>query len=192
MSNVAIVLIASMLSGCVTYDRHVKLEPVAGAAAVSAPAGASLVLTVADCRAPDLKGVVGHTKNGLGMKIASVLSDDKDPKAWVTECVIADLDRVGFDMRASGDADLHVNLDLTICYAQAYMTYGGEVAADVTVARGSTVLLPKTHYSGKADYGMNWGATEASYQGVLHEAMRELLDAITPAIAAAVKAGPSS
>jgi len=72
------------------------------------------------------------------------------------------------------------------------MTYGGEVAADVTVARGSTVLLPKTHCSGRASCGMNWGATEASYQGVLHEAMRELPDAITPAIAAAVKAGPSS
>jgi hypothetical protein len=105
--------------------------------------------------------------------------------------VIADLKRAGFDIRASGDADLHVNLDLTVCYAQAYMKYGGEVAADVMVARGGAVLLPKTNYSGKASYGMNWGATEASYQGVLHEAMRGFLDAATPAIAAAAKAGPS-
>jgi hypothetical protein len=150
---------------------------------------------VEDQRAGELGGqIVGHTKNGFGMKMAAVLADEKDPKAWVVECVTADLKRAGFEVRSSGadaGAEMQVHVDLAVCYAQAYGSYGAEIAADVMVARGGTVLLPKSHFSGKATYGMNWGATAASYQAVLHEAMKKFLDEVTPAIAQAAKSGPS-
>lgn len=190
MRRLALALSIVTLSGCVIGDRHVVLGPVEGAPLAAKVAGRSVAIAVSDAREAELKPVVGHTKNGYGVKMA-VVTSDQSPTTWVEECLAADLKRCGFTVAGAGGpaADVQIRVDLAVCYAQSYMRYGGEVAADVTVTSGGRELLAKQRFSGVATYGMNWGSTASSYQGVLHEAMRDFLDHAVPAIVAAAGGG---
>jgi hypothetical protein len=80
MTRFAFALSLLFVPGCVLGDRHVALGPVQGAAEHGTISGKSIALSLADARDRQLVGVVGHTKNGYGIKMAAVLADKEPTK----------------------------------------------------------------------------------------------------------------
>ena len=180
-------LIATMY-GCAFGTRHVTLNPVKTSLGLDA-VGQSVYVEVTDKRNPALKPVVGHVKNGYGMKTADVIGD-KEVAVWVQDSILEELRRFGtviitdpatVDAKAS-----RLAIDVLICYAQAYWNYGGEVSVALTVRKDDRELINDKNYSGTARLGMNFAATSESYQKVLELAMDAMLQQILPDIITAI------
>jgi hypothetical protein len=71
--------------GCAFGTRNVTLNPMKTSLTLDA-SGQKASLEVTDKRDPALKPVVGHVKNGYGMKTAQVVAD-KDVSLWVRDAI---------------------------------------------------------------------------------------------------------
>jgi hypothetical protein len=184
----AVLLVA--MSGCAFGTRTVALNPVQTALALDG-AGQRVYVEVLDKREAALKPVVGHVKNGFGMKTADVVGD-REVTVWVRDSLLAELRRFGVqtisDPAALDGGASKLAVDVQVCYAQAYWNYGGEVRVALTVSQGQKALVDGKMYSGTAQLGTNFGATAESYQRVLELAMDALLQQMLPDIITAITA----
>lgn len=175
--------------GCAFGTRHVVLNPMKTSLTLDA-SGQRASLEVTDRRDPSLKPVVGHVKNGYGMKTAQVVAD-KGVSIWVRDVVAGELKRMGGSVETDG-ASLDskaskIRIDVLVFYAQAYMRYGAEVTVALSVNKNEREIVKEKPFTGKATLGMNWGASSASYQKVLELAMEEMLQKMIPEILVALK-----
>jgi len=188
-SFLVVIFFSLTFFGCAFGTRHVILNPISTSLSLDA-SGQNVFVEVNDKRAPDLKPVVGHVKNGYGMKTAKVLAD-KEVSAWVRNSIVEELKRFGasiitseinFDNNAKA-----ITVDVLVCYAQAYMRYGGEVTVTLNIKRDGEDIIKEKTYTGKAILGTNWAAKAASFQKVLEMAMDDLLQKLIPDIVIAIK-----
>lgn len=175
--------------GCAFGTRHVKLSPMKTSFAMDAT-GQSAFVEVIDKRDPVLKPVVGHVKNGYGMKTAKVVAD-KEVSIWVRDVIVEELKRSGAsvitDESVLDNKAAKITLDVLVFYAQAYLRYGGEVTVALTVKKNDKTVVNEKTYTGKATLGMNWGASSESYQKVLELATEEMLKTLMPDLITAIK-----
>jgi len=175
--------------GCAFGTRHVKLNPL-NTSFVTDATGESAFVEVMDKRNPELKPVVGHVKNGYGMKTAKVVAD-KEVSIWVRDIIVEELKRSGAsvitDEAVLDNKATKITIDVLVFYAQAYMRYGGEVTVAVTLTKDNKKIVSEKTYTGKATLGMNWGASSESYQKVLELATEEMLKTLMPDIITAIK-----
>ena len=169
---VALTSLALVSTGCAFGTRHANItyppDPDHQDAAANAkPAGSSgrvALQSFVDDRAD--KRLVGHVRNGFGMKTADVVSDQQDLSALVTGAVRAELQKAGYEVvGAEGKTEEGVPVlagSLTRLYCDAYMNYEGEATLILRVQRDGEEVYRKT-YEGKGSAGMNWTATGASY-----------------------------
>lgn len=180
----ALGLVLLSTNGCAFGTRHAKITyppdtKAAKAATNSPPAGMLGRIAVQqfdDDRAD--KRVVGHVRNGFGMKTAEVVCDTEDINSLVTEAVRGELQKAGYEVvntDAAADASTPVLMgSLTSLYCDAYMSYDGSATLVVRVSRAGKEVFKKS-YEGKGSVGINWGASGTSYGRSLSLA---LLDAI--------------
>ena len=175
--------------GCAFGTRHVTLNPIKTSLVLDA-SGQGVFVEVIDKRHPSLKPVVGHVKNAYGMKTASVVAD-KEVSIWVKDSIVDELKRFGasviedrnnLDSKAS-----RITVDVLVCYAQAYMRYGGEVTVALSVKKDTREIIKGKKYTGKVIPGTSWAATAKSYQKTLELAMEDLLGKLMPDIIMALK-----
>ncbi len=118
-----------VISSCAFGARHVTLDPIKTSLSLDA-SGQIVLIEVKDKRNPELKPVVGHVKNGYGMKTAKVIAN-KEVSIWVKNSIVGELKRYGASVIESeseeSDGISKVSIDVLVCYAQAYMRYGGEI-----------------------------------------------------------------
>ena len=132
-----------------------------------------------DMRDSALRLVIGHVKNGYGMKTATVVAD-KEVTIWVKQCIENELQKNGAVLENASTSNIIV--DVLVCYAQAYERYGAEVKGKVSVSSAGNEIFKDREYSGKDILGMNWAATSKSYQEVLELAMKDFLQKLLPDI----------
>lgn len=176
-----LVLVALIANGCAFGARNIALNPVNIDNTYNL-SGKKFLLSLTDNRDTALKPVVGHVKNGYGMKTAEVLAD-KDASLWVKENIEKELIRNGATTLQSIDknvADNKIDIELLVCYAQAYWNYGAEVKAKASLTNTDKVVILNKEYSGKATLGTNWAAAAESYQKVLELAMKNFLEKMMP------------
>jgi len=180
-------LLISMLfsAGCAFVDKQVSLNPVDAGLPEPQAIGGSLRLTIRDQRRPDLRPLVGHVKNGYGMKTAGVVSD-REPAAWLADCISREMARAGVQVHLarseqdSSPSARELALDLTKCYVQAYWNFGAEVSVRMTLKVGERTFFSDREYFGKAINGKRETGTAVSYQATLELAMGDLLAKLIP------------
>jgi uncharacterized lipoprotein YajG len=186
---IALILLFLTTYGCAFGTRHVRLNPMKTSFAIDTTDQSAFV-EVIDKRDPALKPVVGHVKNGYGMKTAKVIAD-KEVSIWVRDIIVEELKRsrasVITDEAVSDNKAAKITVDVLVFYAQAYLRYGGEVTVAVTVIKNNKRIVNEKTYTGKATLGMNWGASSESYQKVLELATEEMLKTLMPDIITAIK-----
>jgi hypothetical protein len=175
------VLFLTIMNGCAFGTRNITLNKIKTDYSYNL-AGKSIYIEANDKRDAALKSVVGHVKNGYGMKTADVIAE-RDATNWVKTCIEDELIRYGAVSQqtlADNTSDqTKITVDLLVCYAQAFGRYGAEIRARILVRRNMAIISDK-EYSGKAILGMNWAATAESYQQVLELAMKDFLDKTVP------------
>lgn len=189
-------LIVTFTSGCAFGTRHATLTypPDVKAGKVSTntmPAGVHgriVVLPFEDERAD--KRLVGHVRNGFGMKTAEVVSDQSDLGPLVTEAVRGECIKAGYEVvnpaEAAGGELPALSGSLTKAYCDAYLTYDGGVAITIRVKRAGLEEF-KRSYEGKGSVGMNWGASGASYGRSLSLALVDAIEAMKRDLPTALK-----
>lgn len=177
-------LILAMTSGCAFGTRHAKVTyppaSVTAKSSTNAPAagvtGRIALEPFDDVRAD--KQIVGHVRNGFGMKTADVVCDDQDIAALVNTALRGELQKAGYEVLeagspAAGDAPV-LGGSLTTLYCDAYMNYDGSATLVVHLSRAGNVVFKKT-YEGKGSSGMNWAATGSGYGDSLSLAVVDVI-----------------
>jgi len=176
-------------SGCAFRTMHVTLNPIKTSLVLDA-SGQGVFVEVIDKRHPSLIPVVGHLKDDWGIKTARVVAD-KEVSIWVKDSIVNELRRFGasviedrnnLDSKAS-----RITVDVLVCYAQAYMRYGGEVTVALSVNKDSREIIRRKKYSGKVYPDLSWVVTAKGYQKTLELAMEDLLGKLMPDIIMALK-----
>ena len=171
-------------SGCAFGTRHAKITyppdtKAAKSATNAAPVGAQGRIVVQhfdDDRAD--KRIVGHVRNGFGMKTAEVVCETEKLDDLVTEALRSELQKAGYEVldntSQNDDGTPVLSGSLTALYCDAYMSYEGSATLVLKVYRGGREVFKKA-FEGKGSVGVNWGASSASYGRSLSLA---LVDAI--------------
>lgn len=182
MLKAPIVLILSlMISGCAFGTRHPLLQyhPVT---ANANPKNITLFVEKFKDERTE-KNVIGHVRNGWGMKTAEVVTDTNIAD-WVTEALKSELGNGGYIV-AKDRTELTTGGEVLRVYCDSYMQYEGEVTISVILKKGETVLLNKK-YTGSAK-NFNWAATAESYgktvEQSLQSAMKQLIDDLNTQLA---------
>lgn len=183
--RIAVLLICgSLVAGCAFGERQARLgyPPVAGdgtmasaqaAPVVSSGRGIVKIGTFQDIRSQ--KKVVGHVRNGFGMKTAEVVPQ-RDVTEWVREALAYELKAAGYnvvEVASSMDAPT-ISGAIVRVYCDAYFTYDGEVTLSIETEKAGQ-RLAKNAYTGSGSAGMNWGATGDSYSESLSLALQMAL-----------------
>jgi hypothetical protein len=176
-----LLIVGGLLAGCAFGERQAKLGyppesnggAMASAQAASAGRGAVYIGKFEDVRAE--KRVIGHVRNGFGMKTAEVVPL-RDVPGWVREALAHELSAAGYEVMEGAPSDdaATISGDIVRVYCDAYFTYDGEVMLRIETAKAGQSLLKKT-YTGTGSAGMNWGATGDSYSESLSLALRSAL-----------------
>lgn len=181
----AFTIAIGLLGGCAFGERQAKLGyppaengneaivSVANAATAPAPRGTVHIAAFEDVR-PE-KRVVGHVRNGFGMKTAEVVAQ-RDVPTWVREAIASELQAAGYAV-AEGTATEGVPVisgAIIRVYCDAYFTYEGEVMLRIETARAGESLIART-YTGKGSAGVSWAATGDSYSESLSLALQDAL-----------------
>lgn len=186
MKAVRLVLLLAVLGlagGCAFGERQAKLGyppqdsggVVSSAEAAPAAAGRGTVYVgrFEDIR-PDKK-VVGHVRNGFGMKTAEVVAQ-RDVPEWVHEALVDELKVAGYQVvegAAPTDAAA-VSGAIIRVYCDAYFNYDGEVTLRVDASKAGQRIVGQT-YTGKGSAGVSWAATGDSYSESLSYALQDAL-----------------
>jgi len=139
-----------------------------------------------------LKNVVGHMKNGFGMKTAEIVSD-KDCSMWVRDCIVQALKQTGVkvvaDERSIDNKSSRVFVDLQFCYAQPHMwNIGGEVTIALNVSKGKQDIIKDKQYAGN---GTHWESFQRVFELAMQDLMQKMMPDIIQAINTAVQDQPS-
>ncbi len=180
-------LLGIALTGCAFGDRHAKLDypPSEGSGLVtsaqaSPASGSRGVIYLEDFRdvRPD-KEIVGHVKNGLGMKTAKVIAT-RDVTEWVHDAVAHELKAAGYGVEeraAAPDDAIILSGDILFVYCSASFTYDGDVTLQVEAKRAGRHLLDRS-YSGTGSAGVSFAATGDSYSESLSLALKAALQKV--------------
>ena len=180
--RLTVLLIAgSLATGCAFGERQATLgyppEPdatlVSSAEAAPASRGIVYIGNFSDIRSN--KKVVGHVRNGFGMKTAEVVAQ-RDVPGWVREALAHELKESGYQvLDGVGPDDVTtISGDIVRVYCDAYFTYDGEVSLRMETIKAGQNLLQRT-YTGTGSAGLNWGATGDSYSESLSMALQSAL-----------------
>ena len=193
----AIVLLGLSLGGCAFGDRQANLQypPKQDSGTVVKSAEATTMTPAAIASAPTIailrfsddraeQNVVGHVRNGWGMKTADVLSPT-DVSAWVSDALKFELEKVGFRVKqvtgtgdaAAAEADAAISGQVIRMYADAYFSYEGEVTLRAEIAKDGSKVMDRL-YTGTAGGGLNMAATGASYAHTLSLALQDGLQEV--------------
>ncbi len=200
--SLAVLLCSLFTSGCAFGTRHAKVTyPPATSktnkvALISAPAGSQGEIVLepfTDDRAD--KRVVGHVRNGFGMKTAEVVADN-DLAEVLNQAVRSELTRAGYTLLSATDSAATQKVpaiggSLVNLYCDAYMSYEGKASLHVRILRDGQEIFRKT-YQGEGSVGMNWAATSASYGTSLSLAIQDALEALKRDLPAALKGTSNS
>jgi hypothetical protein len=180
--------------GCAFGTRHVKISyPPAGSQQaktdlISAPAGSKgeiILQPFTDDRAD--KRLVGHVRNGYGMKTATVVSES-DLTQLLNEAVRVELVQAGWVVLGSDATSTNtptIGGALVKLYCDAYMSYEGTASIYVRVTREGKEVFRKT-YEGEGSAGMNWAMTSSSYGNSLSLAIQDALESLKRDLPAAL------
>ncbi len=196
-STLAVVILCSLFtSGCAFGTRLAKITyPPTGSqnektGLITAPAGSQgeiVLQQFSDDRAD--KTIVGHVRNGYGMKTAKVVGQP-DLTDVVNEAVRSELVRAGYVVQGAGAATATntpvISGALVKLYCDAYMSYEGSASIYVRITRDGKEILRKT-YEGEGSAGMNWAMTGASYGISLSLAIQDTLEKLKRDLPAALK-----
>ncbi len=169
-------LIVSQFAGCAFGTRH----PLLSYKPVSTSSGPRNVTVFVDNFKDERteKNVIGHVRNGWGLKTADVVTDTNISQ-WVTDALKSELGNAGYIV-AKDRTELTAGGEILNVYCDSYMQYEGKVDLEIMLKKGDQVLLNKK-YSGKAN-NFNWAATAKSYgltvEQSLQSAMRQIISDI--------------
>ena len=124
--------------------------------------------------------VVGHVRNGLGMKTADVVGVGDIP-SWAKKALETELRSAGVSIIAPGGATKAVHLIITgqvvKAYCSMYMNYEAEVLLNILVNdRSGKELLSRT-YTGTGSAGMVFSASAESFATSLSLALQQAIRA---------------
>lgn len=190
---VSVCLAGLLLSGCAFGNRDADLSyppptesgvvSTAEASTAPEPRGVIYLEDFEDLR-PD-KNVVGHVRNGFGMKTAEVIAT-RDVTEWVREALSHELEAAGYRVEDAGGASadaMTLSGDVIRVYCDAYLSYDGEVTLRVEATRAGEGLIDRS-YSGSGSAGLNLAATGDSYSQSLSLALRAALQELISDLAA--------
>ncbi len=185
----AIVVAASLLSGCAFGDRVTELEYPPAAPEGVAQAAGPLPSTVPHTDRPDVvvgefqdprpeKKKIGFVQNTYGMTTANVLVAS-DVAEWIRGALVTELNANGY--RASlgkfADAtakDLIVTGEIEKVLTKAYFTYNSEIIFSAKIQRAETSLSNRK-YVGHGGGDLNLASTAKSFGQSLALALQEAL-----------------
>lgn len=181
--RIATLLVAGALAtGCAFGDRQANLTypPVSDEVLISSAEAAPMlrggeiyIADFSDVRSDQM--VVGHVRNGLGMKTAKVVPQ-RDTPGWVREALVYELKASGYQVM-DGNAPAGkttISGDIVRVYCDAYLSYEGEVILRVEAAKAGVTVL-QASYTGTGSAGLNWAATGDSYSQSLSMALQSAL-----------------
>ncbi len=124
------------------------------------------------------KNVIGHVRNGWGIKTADVVTDTNISE-WITNALKSELGNSGYVV-AKDRTDIQAGGEVLTVYCDSFMLYEGKVQIEMVLKRKDEILLNKK-YLGKAS-NMNWAATAKSYgltvEQSLQNVMKQVVDDI--------------
>lgn len=179
----ALLIAGSLAAGCAFGERQASLAypPAANDAAISsaeaapapAPRGVVYIGDFGDVRSA--KMVVGHVRNGFGMKTAEVVAQ-RDVPGWVREALAHELEASGYQVMdgVAPEDGATISGDIVRVYCDAYFTYDGEVTLRIQTVKAGQSLVQNA-YTGTGSAGMNWAATGDSYSQSLSVALQSAL-----------------
>ncbi len=120
------------------------------------------------------KNVIGHVRNGIGIKTADVVTDT-DIAQWITSALKAELGNGGYIV-AKDRTELVAGGEVLTVYCDSFLQYEGTVTVGVVLKKNDTVLIDKK-YTGKAN-NLNWAATAKSYGKTLEQSLQNAMKQI--------------
>jgi len=116
--------------------------------------------------------VIGHVRNGYGMKTAKVITTSNIPD-WVTEAMKAELQNIGYTITDDPNTLNVVGGEVIKVYCDSYIAYDGEVGIEVTLKKGKEEVFSRK-YLGK-DSSMNFAARAKSFAITLERCLQKAL-----------------
>jgi len=178
-------LTVGTLGGCATTTRNATLiyppipasQDVAVAQAATPPIPKAITIGVPTLldRRPDTTKV-GNVRNGFGMKLAPIRTASA-VSPWVRHALVVELGKAGYVADTTAprtDSSWTIQGEILKVEADAYLSYGGEVALLIHLTHGDRELINQ-FYVGKGTGGTNWGATATSYAQALALALADAL-----------------
>jgi hypothetical protein len=122
------------------------------------------------------KDIVGYMRNAYGMRTAKVVTET-NISDWVTNALKAELANAGYTVLDSKPESATIEGQVLHVFCDAYLMYEGKVEVELTLRRGSDVLLQEK-YRGTTQE-LNVAGTSRSYALVLQKSLQNALrDAI--------------
>jgi len=121
------------------------------------------------------KMIVGHVRNGFGMKTAEVVTQ-RDVPEWVREALVYELEESSYQVMdgVAPAGRTTISGEIVHVYCDAYFTYDGEVTLRMEAAKSGESVFQST-YTGNGSAGMNWAGTGDSYSQSLSMALQSAL-----------------
>ena len=172
-SNIVLMLLLALqISGCAFGTRHPLLTytPLAKS---SEPRNISVYVEPFKDERTE-RNVIGHVRNGWGMKTADVVTDT-DISQWVTDALKTELGNGGYVV-VKDRTDLVAGGEVITVYCDSFMQYEGTVTLGAILKKNGETLIDKK-YTGKAT-NLNWAATAKSYGLTLDKSLQNAMQQI--------------
>lgn len=115
---------------------------------------------------------VGEIRNGFGMHTADVHAKG-DAAAWLRKALVTEFGRCGMtEAPAEAEAAILLEARLVHVHVTAMFEYEGEVHLAAAVHQAGRPVL-QASYVGKGGAGLNWTATDASFEETLDLALQD-------------------
>lgn len=158
-------------------DDEVAVVSTAQAREATRASRGMIILAAFSDRRPDKK-IVGHVRNGFGIKTAEVLAQN-DVREWVEKAIAWELENAGYEVtreapEGASESAAVLSGDVVRVYCDAYFSYDGEVILQAVLTKNGEILSDRS-YSGQGSVGLNWAATAESYAQSLALALQQAL-----------------
>jgi hypothetical protein len=161
-------------SGCAFGTRHPTLSYAVGTEKKPANDVSIYIESFLDERLE--RDVIGHVRNGWGMKTAEVVTTTSVPD-WIATAMQAELENSGYTVTDDPKTDHTIRGEVIKVYCDSYMSYDGVVGIGVTLQRGGENLFTRKYLGN--DSSINMAATAKSYGRTLERSLQKaLVDAI--------------
>lgn len=118
------------------------------------------------------KDVVGHVRNGYGMKTAKIIAQ-KEVTGWIKEALKLELKNIGYNVVEAETAPINVRGEVITVYVTSMMMYEGKVVLEVNVdVSGQEIYTQK--YEG-TDESVSFAMTAKGYANTLKKALQKAL-----------------